>query len=117
MEVVATPVMPVVEAVAPVESSIPPVMPVIETTTPVESSIPPVMPVVEAAAPVKSSIAGVMPVDESSRFLIVEAPTSAPVLGESQAGQRHIDAYRQGGNPQGKPERFQFEHRILLLSS
>jgi hypothetical protein len=58
-----------------------------------------------------------MPVDKFSRFLVIEAPTPAPVLGESQAGQRHIDDYRQGGNPQGKPERFQFEHRILLLSS
>jgi hypothetical protein len=56
-----------------------------------------------------------MAVDKFSRFPVIEAPMPTPVLGESQAGQRHIDDYRQGGNPQGKPECFQSEHRILLV--
>jgi hypothetical protein len=49
-----------------------------------------------------------MPVDEFSRLLIVEAP--APLLGESLDGRGQIDDHRQGGNHQGEPQRFQFEH-------
>jgi hypothetical protein len=54
-----------------------------------------------------------MTIDEFSRLLVVETP--APMLGESHAGQRHIDDYRQGCNQQGEPLSSQFEHRILLV--
>jgi hypothetical protein len=49
-----------------------------------------------------------MPVDEFFRLLIVEA--SAPLFGESLAGQRHIDGHRQSGNDQSDSQRFQSEH-------
>src|SRR5262245_51464465 len=104
--VVAPSVTPFV-AVPPVSESEPTVVvpPVSEYEPPV--AVPPVSESEPRPAPVPSAVAGVMPVDEFSRLLIVEAP--APLLGESLAGQRHIEGYRQSGNEHGESQRFQSE--------
>src|SRR5215813_7981878 len=106
--VVAPSVTPFV-AVSPVSESESPVVvpPVSESESPVV--VPPVSESEPRSAPVPSTVAGVMPVDEFFRLLIVEAP--APLLGESLAGQRHIDGHRQSDNDHSESQRFQSEHR------
>src|SRR5262245_51542852 len=100
--------------VTPVSESESPVVvtPVSESESPVV--VPPVSESEPRSAPVPSTVAGVVPVDEFFRLLIVEAP--APLLGESLAGQRHIDGHRQSGNDQSESQRFQSEHRSPFLN-
>src|SRR5262245_39766114 len=118
--VVAPSVSPLV-AVSPVSESEPPVAPSVSpfvAVPPVSESepavaVPPVSESGPRPAPIPSTVARVMPVDEFFRLLIVEAP--APLLGESLAGHRQIDGYRQNGNQQRKSKRSKFEHRNSLF--
>src|SRR5262245_46157521 len=111
--VVAPSVTPFVAVPSVSESESPFVVPpVSESESPLV--VPPVSESEPRSAPVPSAVAGVMPVDEFFRLLIVEA--SAPLPGESLAGQRHIDGHRQSGNDQSESQRFQSEHRSPFLN-